>query len=414
MLGALSKGISRAVNFLPSADCLATAACLEAMGVNVRRDGGLVEVEGVGLRGLREPADVLNAGNSGTTMRILLGILAGQSFFSVISGDGSLRGRPMQRVTAPLREMGARIWGRDDGRLAPLAIQGSPLRGRAYESPVASAQVKSSLLLAGLFADGTTTVIEPALSRDHTERMLRYFDVGVESTTLARGRASAAVSGGVGPHAKDMVIPGDISSAAYWLAAGLLVPGAKIALVDVGINPTRIGVLEVLEKMGAGVGIADQKVFGEEPVATLLVENSQVKATTIEGDIIPRLIDELPVIAVLATQAEGVTVVRDAAELRVKESDRIECLVTELRKMGADIEGAPDGFTIRGPVSLQGAVVDSHGDHRLAMALAIAGLIAEGETVIQGAECVSVSYPNFEAVLRGLTVLPSPPLRGGD
>ncbi len=393
LLGALAEGTSRVENFLPAADCQATVRCLRALGVEIETLAPTaLAVHGRGLHGLSPAGAPLDCGGSGTTMRLLAGILAGQPFRSVLTGNDSLRRRPMDRVALPLRMMGAQVE-TTEGR-PPLEITGGPLRPIDYTLPVASAQVKSAILLAGLYARGPTTVREPALSRDHTERMLRAMGANLTVDGLA-----VTLHPDSPLHARDTVIPGDISSAAFLLAAALLLPGSEVVLEGVGVNPTRTGILDVLGDMGAEVVLENSREVGGEPVADLTVRSSRLRATNIGGPLIPRLIDELPLIALIATQAEGVTVVQDAAELRVKESDRIATTVAELRKLGADIEARPDGFVIRGPTPLRGAEVESHGDHRLAMTLTVAGLIARGETVIQDTECIGDSFPGFEETL---------------
>ncbi|MDO9066638.1 MAG: 3-phosphoshikimate 1-carboxyvinyltransferase [Chloroflexota bacterium] len=409
LLGALASGVTHATGFLPSADCLSTLACLTELGVRVERPTETsIVVHGVGMGGLAEPSRVLDCGNSGTTMRLLSGILAGHSFFSIVAGDESLHRRPMARIADPLRRMGATVLGRQGGNLPPLAIVGGRLRALDYRLPVASAQVKSCLLLAALFADGPTTLQEPSASRDHTERMLRA--MGVELTTSAwpDGTSSTPAPGPVDIRIKqpqaplralDLAIPGDISSAAFFLVAAAIAPRSRLQIQNVGVNPTRTGILDVLAAMGAHISVENQRLAGGEPVADLQVRTSDLRATEVRGSLIPRLLDELPVIAVAATQAHGVTTVRDAAELRVKESDRISALVTELRKLGAMIEEFPDGFVVQGPAPLHGSVVDAHGDHRLAMSLAVAALVAHGETTILGAESIAVSFPGFERAL---------------
>ncbi len=367
-----------------------------------------IVVHGVGMGGLAEPSRVLDCGNSGTTMRLLSGILAGQPFCSIVAGDESLQRRPMARITDPLRRMGATVLGRQGGNLPPLAILGGRLRALDYRLPVASAQVKSCLLLAALFADGPTTLQEPSASRDHTERMLRAMGVELTTSAWSAGTSSTPAPGLVDirieqPQAPlqalELAIPGDISSAAFFLVAAAIAPRSRLHIQNVGVNPTRTGILDVLAAMGARVSVENQRLAGGEPVADLLVRTSDLRATEVRGSLIPRLIDELPVIAVVATQAHGVTTVRDAAELRVKESDRISALVTELRKLGAIIEELPDGFVVQGPAPLHGSVVDAHGDHRLAMSLAVAALVAHGETTILGAESIPVSFPGFERAL---------------
>ena len=393
---ALALGEARVENFLVGEDTRATLDCLRALGVEWSLDeggslGAVLHVHGVGRSGLRESEDVLDARNSGTSMRLLAGVLAAQPFFSVLTGDGSLRSRPMGRVVAPLREMGAQVWGRGDGAYPPLAIRGGELTGIHYRMPVASAQVKSALLLAGLYARGETAVEEPAPTRDHTERMLRAMG--------ARLRAQGGVvrmeplEGQLTP--LDLRVPGDISAAAFWMVAAALHPDAELHLPGVGVNPTRSGIIEVLRAMGADLEVAEEREQGGEPVADITVRSCRLAPAEVSGDLIPRLIDEVPVLAVAAALTPGRTVIRDAAELRVKESDRIATTCGELTRLGARVEELPDGLVIEGVQSLSGAPCQSHGDHRLAMALGVAGLLAQGETVIEGAEAAEVSYPAF-------------------
>lgn len=402
MLGALAKGETVIRGFLPGEDCLATVECFRKMGIESRTQNtehGTREliVQGKGLYGLKQPKCLLNVGNSGTTIRLMLGILAGQPFVSEITGDASIQKRPMLRVVKPLREMGAIIEGVGSGVgegevCAPLKIFGNKLKGIEYTLPVASAQVKSAILLAGLFAEGKTVVIEKHPSRDHTERMMEYFGV--------KGREEF--------DGKEIDVPGDLSSAAFFLVAGLLVPEANLTIHNVGLNPTRTGILDVLHRMGADLVVQDEQVISGEPRGTIFVnrtfEHSKIRLSgiKIDGEIIPRIIDEFPIIAVAATQAEGVTEIRGAKELRVKESDRIATMVTELRKMGAKITELEDGLLIEGPTKLKGAQVKSYGDHRIAMSLAIAGLIAEGETTIEDTACIETSFPGFEKLLNSL------------
>ncbi|MDN5326709.1 MAG: 3-phosphoshikimate 1-carboxyvinyltransferase [Moorella sp. (in: firmicutes)] len=401
IIGALAEGTTVIDGFLAGADCLSTLNCLRALGVDIAGpDGGRVMVRGRGLDSLGEPEAVLDAGNSGTTMRLLLGVLAGQSFYSVISGDASLRRRPMGRVTGPLRSMGAAIWGRQNGELAPLSVRGGKLEPLAYTLPVASAQVKSALLLAGLFTPGETVITEPCRSRDHSERMLRAAgaDLRVEGLRVRlRGRKPL----------KPLTInvPGDISAAAFFLVAGCLHPRASLILENVNLNPTRTGIIDVLAAMGAPLEVTTGAETGGEPAGSIRVTSGRLQGLEVGGTMIPRLIDEIPVLAVAAALAAGETIIRDAAELKVKESDRIAMVAGELARMGAEIYPRPDGFRIRGVRRLRGAVVDSHGDHRLAMALAVAGLVAEGTTEVRGAECIAVSYPGFTADLARLGVM---------
>ena len=405
LLGAIAQGISRATGFLPAADCLSTLGCLAQMGVPVERpDETTVLIQGLGLRGWTEPAGILDCGNSGTTMRLLAGLLAGQGFYAVLTGDASLRRRPMARIAEPLRRMGATVLGRQGGSLPPLTIFGGHLQGIEYTPPVASAQVKSCLLLAALYAAGPTTIHEPIPSRDHTERMLRAQGAAISlpATKPAEGAAITLQPQTRPLEPLNIAIPGDISSAAFFVVAASIVPGSWLRIQGVGTNPTRTGLLDVLADMGGSVMVENGRSSGGEPLADLVIQAAPLRGVDIAGALIPRLIDELPVIAVAATQAQGVTTVHEAAELRAKESDRISALVTELRKLGAKIAELPDGFVVEGPSSLHGAVVDSHGDHRLAMSLAIAGLVAKGETTILGAEAIAVSFPGFEQTLEGI------------
>jgi 3-phosphoshikimate 1-carboxyvinyltransferase len=430
ILGALAEGDTRVRGWVPAEVCLATLRCIRALGVEVEDlpDGSDLLIHGVGLRGLTEPADVLHCAGSGTTIRLLAGLLAGQPFTSVLTGTDPLRRRPMGRVAEPLRQMGATILGRDGGKLAPLTIRGGNLRGIDYAMPVASAQVKSAILLAGLFAEGETVVHEPGPSRDHTERMLAEYrvEVMVEAEAKVKGRGAFVrlvggqrlIGGG------ELTIPGDFSSAAFPLVAAAIVPGSDVRLAGVGFNPTRTGLYDLLVAMGAELQMSDERRRAKdegssaqrepsssvirrpssagEPIADLAIRNAPLRATEAYGDLIVRAIDEFPIFAVAATQAEGTTVIREAAELRVKESDRIASVATELRKMGAHVEERPDGMLIHGPTRLRGAVVECHRDHRLAMSLAVAGLIADGPTEIRGAEAIGDSFPNFVETVQAL------------
>ena len=397
MFGALSEGITEAENFLTGADCLSTISCFRQMGISVEQNGTSVIVHGKGLHGLTRPSGIIDAGNSGTTVRLLSGILAGQPFDSMITGDASIQKRPMKRVMTPLSQMGASITSVHENGCAPLQIKGSPLHGIHYLSPVASAQVKSCVLLAGLYADAPTSVTEPAISRNHSELMLRYFgaDIQCEGTTSTVLPDPRLVG-------QKVNVPGDISSAAYFIAAALLVPGSEVLLKNVGINPTRDGMLRVVRAMGGDVTLVNENTDGAEPCADLLIRSSSLHATTIEGELIPTLIDELPVIAVLAAFAEGTTVIKDAAELKVKESDRIAVMTENLKRMGADVEPTDDGMIIHGGRPLHGATINPHLDHRIAMSFAVAALAADGETKIQDADCVKISYPGFYTDLEGL------------
>jgi 3-phosphoshikimate 1-carboxyvinyltransferase len=393
IFNAIATGEATIEGFQQGADCVSTLRCLKALGVRWKlSDDGTLRIAGSGRNGLREPPSVLNCGNSGTTLRLMAGLLSGQPFFSVLTGDASLRSRPLGRVIEPLRRMGAQISARENETRAPIAVRGGSLRATAYEMPVASAQVKSALLLAGLYADGETTVTEAAPTRDHSERMLREM--------------GADVHFGEGPHISirpledemrclSLRVPGDISAAAPWLVLGAIHPDAEIRLSAVCVNPTRTGILDALHAMGADVRLEEERTWGAEPVADIVVRSSKLKGTVIGGNLVPRAVDELPALALAACLAEGETVIKDASELRVKESDRIKTTTTELRRMGADIEEREDGFMIRGGDALTGATVSSYGDHRIGMMLAVAGAVARGETVIRTAEAVAVSYPMF-------------------
>lgn len=402
MFGAIAKGTTEIANFLQGADCLATIGCFQSMGIDIENTPDRILVHGRGLHGLTKPSGILNTGNSGTTTRLISGILAGQSFSTVLSGDESLNSRPMARIMEPLNSMGARITSINGNNCAPLQIDPGALHGFSYESNVASAQVKSAILLAGLYADGETSVTEPVLSRNHTELMLNSFGARVSSRTEADGRALASVLPCEELYGQKITVPGDISSAAYFIAAGLLVPGSEILIKNVGINPTRAGLLTVCENMGADITYLSKTSAGGEPVADILVKHSPLGAVTVEGSIIPTLIDELPMIAVMAAFAEGTTIIRDAAELKVKETNRINTVTENLKAMGADVTPTDDGMVIRGRGTLKGARINSHLDHRIAMAFAIAGLAATGTTVIEGSRCVDVSYPAFFETLDSL------------
>ncbi|MBM7703859.1 3-phosphoshikimate 1-carboxyvinyltransferase [Metabacillus iocasae] len=400
MFGAIAEGQTMIHGFLPGDDCLSTISCFQKLGVDIQMiDDHTVLVNGRGLQGLKEPTDLLDVGNSGTTIRLLMGILANTPFHSSLIGDESIAKRPMKRVTNPLRQMNVHIDGRDEGNFTPLVIRGGKTSGIDYQSPVASAQVKSAILLAGLQANGTTTVTEPAKSRDHTERMLQAFGVNVQVDGL-----KVSIDGGQALQGTRIEVPGDISSAAFFLVAGAIVPQSRIVLKKVGMNPTRTGILDVLHQMGAELTFTNKHEDEAEPFADIEVNTSSLKGIEIGGDLIPRLIDEIPIIALAATQAEGVTVIKDAAELKVKETNRIDTVVNELRKMGADIEATNDGMIIKGKTPLHGNTVSSHGDHRIGMMVAIASCIAEGQTVIEQKEAVAVSYPQFFNHLHQLQV----------
>ena len=389
MFGSLAKGTTRITHFLEGADCLSTISCFRKMGIDIENNNGEILVHGKGLRGLSSPTDILDVGNSGTTTRLISGILAGQNFVSELTGDDSIQSRPMKRIMTPLLSMGADITSIKGNNCVPLRIAGHPLKAIHYDSPVASAQVKSCVLLAGMYSDGVTSVTEPVLSRNHTEIMLNYFGAQVisEGTT-------ASIVPEPSLHAREITVPGDISSAAYFIAAGLLVPGSEILLKNVGINPTRDGLLRVCKDMGADITMLNVNMDGE-PTADLLVRTSSLHGTTVGGEIIPTLIDEIPMIAVMAAFAEGTTIIKDAKELKVKESDRILVMAENLSRMGADITPTDDGMIIHGGKPLHGAVIDSYLDHRVAMSFAIAGLLCDGPLSIKGGDCVKISYPEF-------------------
>ena len=389
MFGSLAKGTTRITHFLEGADCLSTISCFRKMGIDIENNNGEILVHGKGLRGLSSPTDILDVGNSGTTTRLISGILAGQNFVSELTGDDSIQSRPMKRIMTPLLSMGADITSIKGNNCVPLRIAGHPLKAIHYDSPVASAQVKSCVLLAGMYSDGGTSVTEPVLSRNHTEIMLNYFGAQVTSEGT-----TASIVPEPSLHAREITVPGDISSAAYFIAAGLLVPGSEILLKNVGINPTRDGLLRVCKDMGADITMLNVNMDGE-PTADLLVRTSSLHGTTVGGEIIPTLIDEIPMIAVMAAFAEGTTIIKDAKELKVKESDRILVMAENLSRMGADITPTDDGMIIHGGKPLHGAVIDSYLDHRVAMSFAIAGLLCDGPLSIKGGDCVKISYPEF-------------------
>jgi 3-phosphoshikimate 1-carboxyvinyltransferase len=401
MLAALAEGASRIVGYLPSEDCLHTIAAFQKMGVAVstetQGDLPVLHVAGVGRTGLSEPTDVIDCGNSGTTLRLLTGLLAGQSFFSALTGDASLRRRPMRRVVDPLRSMGAVISGREDGRLAPLAISGRKLSGIDYRLPIASAQVKSALLLAALSAEGTTRVAEPLSSRDHTERMFRHFGLPCEERD-----GWIEMRGDTSWEAKELAIPGDFSSAAFFIVAASIVKGSKIILISVGVNPTRTGLLDVLAAMGADVTIKPLDDLCGEPVAQITVQSSPLKGVTISPEQVPSLIDEFPILCIAAAFAEGETIISGAEELRVKESDRIVAMAEALRSVGVTVETRPDGLRIFGNGKVLGGACRTHGDHRVAMAMTIAALGAEEPITLDDTACIPTSFPNFMPLLTSL------------
>ena len=386
MLGALAEGTTHIKGFLPGADCISTINCFRSMGIEIQSNGDIIEVHGKGLYGLKQPEKMLYTGNSGTTTRLLCGILSGQSFDSSVTGDASICRRPMKRVTEPLSEMGAKI----DGEYCPLFIKGSRLHGMEYNMKVASAQVKTAIILAALYADGETIIHETEKSRDHTERMLSAMgaDISVNGTAICVAPAKKLYS-------QDICVPGDISSAAFFMTAAAIMPDSCVRIKNAGINPTRTGIIDVFKSMGANISIENVRTESGEETADIVVSSSSLKGTVIEGEMIPRLIDELPIIAVAALFAEGTTVIRNAEELKVKESNRISAIVGELSKCGADITETADGMIIKGGKPIFGADFVTHGDHRMAMSLAVLAQLADGKSTIDDADCISVSYPNF-------------------
>lgn len=399
MFGALADGTTEITNFLQGADCLSTISCFRAMGVDIENHTDRVIIHGVGLHGLKASSQMLDVGNSGTTTRLISGILAGQPFTSTLNGDASIQKRPMKRIMDPLTQMGANIRSLNNNGCAPLEIRGGSLHGIHYQSPVASAQVKSCILLAGLYADDVTSVTEPVLSRNHTELMLSGFGASITSVGT-----TATIEPEPQLHGQEIAVPGDISSAAYWIAAGLAVPNSELLLKNVGINPTRDGILRVVETMGADITRENVHTVSGELVCDLIVRSSSLHGTTVSGELIPTLIDEIPVIAVLACFADGETVIRDAQELKVKESNRIDTVVEGLLAMGADAIATDDGMIIRGGKPLHGATIDSHLDHRIAMSFAVAGLMCDTPTTILNADSVEISYPDFYESLHKISV----------
>ena len=397
MFGSVANGTTEVTNFLQGADCLSTIDCFRKMGIAIENTPDRILIHGKGLHGLSAPSDILDVGNSGTTTRLISGILAAQPFETTLTGDASIQKRPMRRIIEPLSLMGADISSVNGNDCAPLRIVGGSLHGIHYHSKIASAQVKSAILLAGLYADGKTTVTEPAVSRNHTEIMLNYFGASVSTEGCTASIEPEPVLQG-----QKVNVPGDISSAAYFIAAGLIVPGAEVLIRNVGINPTRDGILKAAQAMGGDITYLNVSHDGE-PTADLLVKHSALHGTTIEGDIIPTLIDELPIINIMAACADGTTIIRNAEELKAKESNRIDVMVNHLSAMGCDITGTRDGMIIEGGKPLHGTTIDPHMDHRIAMSFAIASLIADGTTEIRDSDIVTVSYPDFYEDLRRLT-----------
>ncbi len=397
MLGSIAEGTTEVHHFLQGADCLSSIACFRQMGIDIENTGDVVRIHGKGLHGLKRPENILDTGNSGTTTRLMSGILSGQTFDCIINGDASIQSRPMKRIMTPLSMMGASIESIKGNGCAPLKITGQKLHGIHYDSPVSSAQIKSAILFAGLYAKGETSVTEPVLSRNHTELMLAACGGDITSAgTTASLRPVKRLE------AQKIIIPGDISSAAYFMAAGLIVPNSEICIENVGINPTRDGMIKVCQAMGGELSLENVRTVCGEPVADIIVRHSSLHGTIIEGDIIPTLIDELPVIAVIAAFAQGQTIIRDAAELKVKESDRIAVMTENLKAMGVDITATDDGMIINGGAVPRGAAIQSHLDHRIAMSFAVAALASDGETEILGSDCVNISYPSFYEDLFGL------------
>lgn len=390
MFGALANGTTRVTHFLQGADCLSTISCFESMGIQIENTPSEILIHGKGLHGLLKPAERLYTGNSGTTTRLISGILAGQNFPVTLTGDASICKRPMKRIITPLSMMGADISSEQENDCTPLIIQPSKLKGIHYESPVASAQVKSSILLAGLYADGKTSVTEPAISRNHTELMLRGFGATIETN-----KNTATITPEPKLTSLDICVPGDISSAAYFIAAGLLVPNSEILIKNVGINPTRDGILKIALAMGGNITVLNKRCDAGEDTADLLIKSSSLHGTTVEGDIIPTLIDEIPIIAIMAAFAKGQTIIKDAAELKVKESDRIMVMTQNLKALGCDITPTEDGMIINGGLALHGGALDSYLDHRIAMSFAIAALLIDDTVEMKDAECVNISYPTF-------------------
>lgn len=398
MFGAISDGVTELTGFLDGADCRSTIGCFRAMGIDINQEGSHVVIHGKGLHGLKKPESILDVGNSGTTTRLISGILSGQPFISTLDGDDSIRKRPMGRIITPLSKMGAYIKSIKDNGCAPLEMGGSSLNAIHYDSPVASAQVKSCVLLAGLYADGITSVTEPVISRNHTELMLSGFGANIKSEKL-----TASIVGQPKLYGQKIAVPGDISSAAYFIAAGLICDNADLLIKNVNTNPTRAGIIEVAKAMGGKIELLNERIVSGEPVADIHVCTSSLHGCKISGDIIPTLIDELPVIAVMAAAADGTTTIKDAAELKVKESDRIATVTENLNNMGCDITATEDGMIINGGNPLHGTKIKTYLDHRIAMSFAIAGLIADGITSFDDEKCCVISYPNFFETLKALS-----------
>jgi len=390
MLGAIANGVTTVRGFLRGEDNMSTMHAFRVMGVSIDDDGEVIRITGCGLHGLKEPGDVLDCGNSGTTIRLITGLLSGQEFFSVVTGDQYLRKRPMKRVVEPLSLMGARIAGRNGATLAPLGINGGGLKAISYKSPVSSAQIKSSIMLAALYADGETRVTEPSLSRDHSERMFRYF--GASLDVLDDG---VSVRGGTELTAQEVTVPGDISSATFFIVAALITPNSELLIRNVGVNPSRTGAIDILKAMGGNIQLVNEREISGEPVADIMVRFSRLKGIAISGSVVPRAIDEFPAICVAAARAEGVTTIRDARELRVKETDRITAMADNLAKLGISVVETEDGMDITGSERLLGGTLDSRGDHRIAMSMSVAALVASGSITVTDIDCVATSFPTF-------------------
>jgi 3-phosphoshikimate 1-carboxyvinyltransferase len=399
MLGSIAKGVTTVNGFLRGEDNMATMNAFRAMGIRIEDNSATIVIHGQGLRGLKEPSNLIDCGNSGTTIRLMSGLLAGQSFFSVLTGDQYLRNRPMKRVVEPLTSMGAQIQGRNSGNLAPLAINGSNLNAIGFDSQLTSAQVKSAIMFAGLYADGATSVREPGQSRDHSERMFRLFGASIE--LFDKG---VTIRGGVELHGLDISVPGDISSAAFFMVAALITPGSELLIRNVGVNPTRAGVIDILKSMGGYIDLLNRREISGEPVADILVRSSYLKGVEISGDLVPRAIDEMPVIAVAAARAEGTTVLRDARELRVKESDRISSMAGNLRQLGVQVLECDDGMDVHGTDHFEGGKFESFGDHRIAMSMSVASLIADGIATVNDIDCIATSFPAFYQLLDNVSV----------
>lgn len=397
IIGSIASGETNISNFLPGEDCLSTVRCLQQLGANIEIiNATTLKIHGQGLYGLAEADNYLDVGNSGTSIRLLAGVLAGQDFYSILTGDNSIRRRPMERIINPLRQMGAQIWARRNNTRAPLTIKGSRLKGIHYNSPVASAQVKSAVLLAGLYAQGETSVTEPALSRDHTEKMLTDFGAKIQTAGLTSVVCSGNLVG------QNIHIPGDISSAAFFLTAAAIIPESSITVKNVGLNPTRTGIVEALADMGVTVKITNSRENAGELIGDITITAGELKGITIGGNLIPRLIDEIPILSVAAAAAQGETVIKDAAELKVKESNRLQALATELSRFGVNIQETADGLIIKGSRNYRGTVCNSYNDHRIAMACILMGMISAGKTIIQNAECINISFPGFAELLKKL------------